>query len=139
MYQNAICNVFLDITKFADFRWKNADVSRSQGVCHVRCNCAKFYHCRICVADLREVPPHPWAVLKMPILNRVKALEMHFLRGHLYLKITFQFVKFVNTYCTNCTNILKDCTNILNWKDCTTIYYTFYISTYTTINLITCN
>ena len=28
-------SVFLDITKFADFRWKNADVSRTQGVCHV--------------------------------------------------------------------------------------------------------
>ena len=27
-------SVFLDITKFADFWWKNADVSRSQ-VCHV--------------------------------------------------------------------------------------------------------
>ena len=28
-------SVFLDITKFADFRSKNADVSRSQGTCHV--------------------------------------------------------------------------------------------------------
>ena len=28
-------SVFLGITKFADFRWKNADVSRTQGVCHV--------------------------------------------------------------------------------------------------------
>ena len=27
--------VFLDITKFADFWWKNADVSRTQGVCQV--------------------------------------------------------------------------------------------------------
>ena len=27
--------VFLDITKFTDFRGKNADVSRTQGVCHV--------------------------------------------------------------------------------------------------------
>ena len=26
---------FGHITKFADFRWKNADVSRIQGVCHV--------------------------------------------------------------------------------------------------------
>ena len=26
--------VFSDITKFADFRWKNADVSRIQGVGH---------------------------------------------------------------------------------------------------------
>ena len=28
-------SVFLDITKVADFRLKNADVSRTQGVCHV--------------------------------------------------------------------------------------------------------
>ena len=28
-------SVFLDITKFADFRWKNGDVSRAKGVCHV--------------------------------------------------------------------------------------------------------
>ena len=27
--------VFLDITKFADFQWKNPDVSRNQDVCHV--------------------------------------------------------------------------------------------------------
>ena len=27
--------VFLDISKFADSRWKNADVSRTQDVCHV--------------------------------------------------------------------------------------------------------
>ena len=26
---------FLDIPKFADFRWKEADVSRVQGVCHM--------------------------------------------------------------------------------------------------------
>ena len=26
---------FLDIAKFADIWWKNADVSRTQGVCHV--------------------------------------------------------------------------------------------------------
>ena len=28
-------SAFLDITKFSDFRLKNADVSRIQGVCHV--------------------------------------------------------------------------------------------------------
>ena len=27
--------VFPDILKFADFRWKKSDVSRTQGVCHV--------------------------------------------------------------------------------------------------------
>ena len=55
---------FLDIAKIADFWSKNADVSRTQGVCHVihifldlpwvRYNCAKFHHCRICVTDFRE-------------------------------------------------------------------------------------
>ena len=28
-------SVFLDIIKIADFQWKNADVSRTQGVFHV--------------------------------------------------------------------------------------------------------
>ena len=28
-------SVFLDITKFADFQWKNADVSRTYEVYHV--------------------------------------------------------------------------------------------------------
>ena len=28
-------SVFLDIVKFADFWWENADVSRTQGVRHV--------------------------------------------------------------------------------------------------------
>ena len=28
-------SVFLSITKVAIFRWKNADVSRTQGKCHV--------------------------------------------------------------------------------------------------------
>ena len=28
-------SIFLDIIKFADFRWKNPDVSKIQGVCHV--------------------------------------------------------------------------------------------------------
>ena len=34
MHLNAIYP-FPDILKIADFRWKNADVSRTQGVCHV--------------------------------------------------------------------------------------------------------
>ena len=29
--------VFIDITKIADFGWRNADVSRTQGMCHVIC------------------------------------------------------------------------------------------------------
>ena len=28
-------SVFLDITKYADIWWKNADVNRTQGICHV--------------------------------------------------------------------------------------------------------
>ena len=28
-------SVFLDIAKVADFLWKNANISRTQGVCHV--------------------------------------------------------------------------------------------------------
>ena len=28
-------SVFLDITKVADFQWKNADVSRTQEACHI--------------------------------------------------------------------------------------------------------
>ena len=27
--------VFLDVLKIADFRWKNTDVSKTQGVCHM--------------------------------------------------------------------------------------------------------
>ena len=27
--------VFPDVTKIVDFQWKNADVNRTQGVCHV--------------------------------------------------------------------------------------------------------
>ena len=28
-------SVFLDIAKYADLRWGNADVSRAPGMCHV--------------------------------------------------------------------------------------------------------
>ena len=35
MYKDAIISVFLNIEKFAKFRWKNADVSRTVVVCHV--------------------------------------------------------------------------------------------------------
>ena len=55
---------FSDTAKFADFQLKSADVSRTQGVCHVipmffgllwvRYNCAKFHPCRRCVAGFRE-------------------------------------------------------------------------------------
>ena len=40
-------SVFLDIAKDADFRLKNADVRRTQGVCHV---------CKLChVSSLQNV------------------------------------------------------------------------------------
>ena len=35
MYENAIYICIFDIAKFDDFQWKNDDVSRTQGVCHV--------------------------------------------------------------------------------------------------------
>ena len=35
IYQNQSISVFLDIAKFSDFQWKNADVNRTQGVCHL--------------------------------------------------------------------------------------------------------
>ena len=35
MYQNAIYIYISWYKKFADFRWKNDDISRTQGVCHV--------------------------------------------------------------------------------------------------------
>ena len=70
-------SVFLDIAKFADFQWKNADVSRTQGcvtwfiyfldLLRVRYNCANFHHCRICVTDLREGGPFwPPAIREQP-------------------------------------------------------------------------
>ena len=72
-------NEFLDTAKFVDFWWKIADVSRTQGMCHViyifldlfwvRYNCAKFHHCGICVGDFREGVlffPNLWAARKSP-------------------------------------------------------------------------
>ena len=81
-------SMFLDIAKFAGFRWTNTDVSKIQGVRHViyislesslgkEYKCAKFHHFRICVTDFREgeaflLPPYPQAAPKKPILNRIK-------------------------------------------------------------------
>ena len=88
MHQNAIYIYISWYKKFADFRWKNDDISRTQGVCHViqiildllqvRYNSAKFHCYRICVTGFREgggpfrPPTHPWAAPKLPILNKVK-------------------------------------------------------------------
>ena len=56
-------SVFLDIAKFADIWQKNADVSRTQGVCHVihiyfrssLGNCTKFHQCLFA----KPTPPKP--------------------------------------------------------------------------------
>ena len=66
MHQNTTYICILDIAKFPV---KNADVSRTQGVCQViyifsgsswvKYNCVKFHHCRICMTDFREGGPHP--------------------------------------------------------------------------------
>ena len=63
-------SVFLDIKQFDNFRRKNADVSRTQGVCHVmdmffgsslgKANCVKFHHCRLCMIDFWEANPHSY-------------------------------------------------------------------------------
>ena len=62
-------SAFLDITKVAKYRLKNADVERTQGLCHViymlfgsflRKVC--YYHCRICVTDFRDA----WGLFASP-------------------------------------------------------------------------
>ena len=60
-------SVFLDIAKFSDFRGVNADVNKTQGVCHMiyiffdplqaRYCRVKYHHCRICVTHPREGRP----------------------------------------------------------------------------------
>ena len=63
-------SVFLNITKIADFWVKNADVTRTQGVCHViytffrsslgkLYKCAKFYYGRTCLTDFLGRGPFP--------------------------------------------------------------------------------
>ena len=79
-------SAFLDITKLANFRWKNAGISRTQGVRHVihkifgsslgKVNCAKFHYCRVCVTGFTVegfLPPslNLSAAPKRPILNKV--------------------------------------------------------------------
>ena len=77
--------IFLDITKVADFGWKNA-VSRTQGVCHVidiylylleaRYHCAKFHHCRIRVTDFRE-----GAFFPSPSVSRHEKVSQNRVKG----------------------------------------------------------
>ena len=65
-------SVFLNIIKFADFRSKNCDASRTQEVGHVvyifldlllvRYHSIKFHQCRVCLTDYRDMGPfyrHP--------------------------------------------------------------------------------
>ena len=54
-------SVFLDITKSADFRRKNADASRNQGVCHLihmflKSSFAKVYKCHNAPPPIRKHP-----------------------------------------------------------------------------------
>ena len=96
-------SLFLAIAKFADFRWKNADTSRTQGLYHVihtffesslgkvKQNCTKFHHCKICVTDSRKGgglfgPLCPWAAPKRPILNRFKNI---YFEEHLQMAASF--------------------------------------------------
>ena len=86
-------SAFLDIPKFADFQWKNAAVSRTQGVWHVihmffLSSLSKIYIIAGYVWQILwtaggkkaplfapfcpSPPPRLWAAPKMPILNRVK-------------------------------------------------------------------
>ena len=62
-------SAFLDITKIAKYRSKNADVERTQGLCHViymlfgsslRKVC--YYNYRICVTDFRDA----WGLFASP-------------------------------------------------------------------------
>ena len=81
-------SVFLDITKVADFRWKNADVSITQGVFHVIYiffGYSKLHQVHSCIIvgyvwqnwgrGWSFLPPHPWAALKILIMSRVNCEE----------------------------------------------------------------
>ena len=102
--------VFPDLTKIHDFRWKNANVTRNQEVCHViyaflksslrMYNCAKFHQCRICMTDFREGEPfcrpssHLWEAPKRLILNRVKKSSNVILVIRLLFKQIAQGIKY---------------------------------------------
>ena len=83
--------VFLDITKVANLRWRNSDVSRTQGVCRViyiffgsslgklGINVASFIVAGYVWQFIGKgglFAPHPWAALKRPILNRVEWIKV---------------------------------------------------------------
>ena len=73
-------------SKIWDFRWKKCWYQQnSRGVppdsyildvLWVRCNCAKFHHCRICVTDFRDrgdtpIRQHPWNSPSLIELSRI--------------------------------------------------------------------
>ena len=80
---------------------------------YVRYNCAKFHHCRICVADFREgslfAPTHSWTVPKRPILNKVKTYTQD-LFCHIWLIYNkFECYLYFQTYIfTNCHQPFKN-------------------------------
>ena len=91
-------SVFLDVTKVVASLWKNAVVSRTQGVYHVvymffGSSLCKLYLCQVSslqdetnsVTNFRKgaflprpFPSHPWAALEKPILNRGKVTVLIF-------------------------------------------------------------
>ena len=59
MFQSAI---YICISWYIDFLWKNADISRTQGVCHViqkffGSSLANFYNSTICVSSPEKAHP----------------------------------------------------------------------------------
>ena len=68
-------SVFLDISKYVDFRWKNPDVSRTQEVCHVTpiflgSFLGMLYLCQ--VSSLEDICDR--AAPKKLILNKIRLL-----------------------------------------------------------------
>ena len=129
MYHIQSVSVSLDIAKFDDFWWKNADASRTQEVLiyflnllYVRYNCAKFHHCKTWVTGFKKGaligPPYPWAIPKGPILNRVTATchanpgpERNFEGRNSYILRYIYFNKFLKFPNTSANN------NVLVWTN----------------------
>ena len=87
-------SIFFNIAKYTGFRWKNADVSRTQRMYHVthiflgpslgKVQLCQFSSFRVCVTNFREgvfLVPHPWADPKWPGLDGCGLRE----RGENYL------------------------------------------------------
>ena len=110
----------LDITKIADFRWKHADVSRTERVCHVihiffefslgKVNC---HLCRICVTNFREgASPPSVSSYKRPILNRVSIDEGNL---HIFRKTPNFFRTLMKFSKKICLMIMLKVTEILDF------------------------